>query len=470
LSIPTIGEESSVDDFSLEYPTVKLVIPRLFSVVLLGILVVGCQAARKAKTECPSPCDEGLNVRDMIDKPQQDEIESLLDLKELTAEAKVIREKAVITAKSKRNPDAPPWRERNILCLSGGGSFGAYSAGVLCGWTAKGNRPSFDVVTGISTGALIAPFAFLGSAYDEPMKAFYTTLESKDLFQLKPVRGFFSEALADNSKLADKVDETLSPQVMAELAQEHQKGRRLYIGTTAAETKRFVIWDIGAIACKGRPQDRTLIKKILLASSAIPGFFPPQHIEVNLDGDCFTEKHVDGGVSQAIFLHAPYIPREHRSKNGNHDLAGANLYCIVAGKLYADPEPLKPWAIFLAGQQISAIIYAQTRGDLQRMFNVTMLTGMNFHMTSIPIEYPAPLSSTQFEIPALVGMFNEGYKIVRDDWKWRTSPPNRALGENANERAGTDLTFQLRGEYAPPVPTYSGYLSQQGIPGSPPIK
>jgi len=466
---PTIAAFSP--EFQAMTSVVLRVISTLLVIPLVGWALGGCQSTRKAKSECPSPVSQNLNVRDMIDKEQQDDIEFNLDLKQLSIEDEKTRKKAVMDADEKRNPTAPPWRQKNILCLSGGGSFGAYTAGVICGWTAKGNRPTFDVVTGISIGALISPFAFLGSSYDDQMKTMFTTLETKDLYKIKYIRGLFSEALADNTKFAEKVDEAISPQVFAELAAEHRKGRRLYIGTTAAETKRFVIWDIGGIAVKGRPQDRALIVQILLASSAIPGFFPPQHIAVDLDGECFTERHLDGGVSQGIFMHSPYIPPKLRSINGNHDLAGHNLYCIVAGKLYADPQPIKDRAIALASQEVSAIIYAQTRGDLQRLHNISTQTGMNFHITAIPPEYPAPTSSTAFEIPALVGMFNEGYKIAGKDWEWRKTPPNRDPGENANERAGTSLTFKVRGSYVPPVPVRGrGYLSDSGIPIVPPMK
>ena len=173
-------------------------------------------------------------------------------------------------------------------------------------------------------------------------------------------------------------------------------------------------------------------------------------------------------------MHAPYVKPEHRSINGNHDLAGHDLYCIVAGKLYIDPQPMSSFAVSIAAQQVSAIIYAQTRGDIQRIASVTMLAGMNFYMTSIPIEYPAPKSSTAFEIPALVGMFNEGYKIANKDWEWRTEPPNRKPGENSNERAGTKLTYQQRGPYAPPGPTGRPFTlfptTDQGIPAVPMAK
>lgn len=456
----------------------KSVVLRLAALALgatfLGAALVGCQSARKARNECPSPVSRGLNVRDMVDKPAQDEVDASIDLKGLYAQAEQFRGKALKDAKDNRNPNAPPWREKNILCLSGGGSFGAFSAGVLCGWTAKGDRPEFDVVTGISTGALIAPFAFLGPAYDKKMKTFYTTLESKDLYKKRLIRGLFGEALADNTRLGNKVDEVLTPHLICELAQEHRKGRRLYVGTTAAETKRFVIWDLGAIACRGRERDRQLIKQVLLGSSAIPGFFPPQHITVDLDGMCLTERHVDGGVSQALFMRAPYVAPEHRSNNPNHDFAGTNIYAIVAGKLYADPQPIKPLALALAGQEISAMIYAQTRGDLQRMFTTAMLTGATFNMTAIPVEYPAPTSSTAFEIPAMVGMFNEGYRMTVENRAWRKTPPGVGPGESPNIRTGTGLTYELRG---PSVPTGSTSVpftldpsSDQGIPAVPPFK
>src|ERR1700722_5489123 len=381
---------------------------------LIISVVFGCQAARQSRRECPSPAELGMNTRDMVDKAQQDEYDALMDIKDFPVRADKMRKVAFEIAMKERNPNAPPYREKNVLSLSGGGSFGAFSAGIVCGWTARGDRPNFDVVTGISTGALIAPFAFLGPAYDDQLKRFYTTLTDKDLYKMKPVRGLFREALADNTPLAERMEEVLTQQVMTEIAFEHQKGRRLYIGTTAAESKQFVVWDIGAIASRGRCEDRDLIKQILLGSSEIPGVFPPQHIAVDVDGKCVTERHIDGGVSQALFIFPPYVAPEHRSKNQNTDLAGTNLYLVVAGKLYADLEKIKPMAMNLVGKEISAMIYAQTRGDLQRMYTMSMLTGMNYYMTSIPPEYPAPTSGMAFNVPALTGMFNEGYRIVTE--------------------------------------------------------
>lgn len=415
-----------------------------------------------------------MNSRDMIDKPAQVEFDALAHLDEFGKTGEIVRQKAFEKGMRERNPNAPPFKAKNVLSLSGGGSFGAYSAGVICGWTARGDRPEFDVVTGISTGALVSPFAFLGPAYDEQLKQFYTQLTKKDLYRMKPIRGLAGESLADNSPLANQVDKVLSEQLVAEIAAEHMKGRRLYIGTTAAESKRFVVWDIGAIACKGRPCDRALIKQILLGSSAIPGVFPPQHIQVEVDGVCVTERHVDGGVSQAIFIHPPYISPVHRSAAPNADLAGTNLYLVVAGKLYADLEKVKPAALELVGKEISAMIYAQTRGDLQRIYTTSLLTGMNYFQTAIPAEYPAPTSSMAFNEKDLTGMFNEGYRVVVEGTAWRRTPPGVGMGESHNIRTGTCLTHEIRGPIGrsstsrPPYGVFPS--SDQGIPAVPPVK
>lgn len=435
--------------------------------------LTGCQS-RHARHDCPSPALAGMNTRDMVDPAQQSEFDEHFDVQGFSARAEHMRQAAYEQGMKERNPKAPPYRQKSILALSGGGSFGAFSAGVLCGWTARGDRPEFDVVTGISTGALIAPFAFLGSAYDDQLKRFYTTLESRDLYQMKPIRGLLRESLADNSRLARQMEQVLTPQIVCEIAQEHQKGRRLYIGTTAAESKQFVVWDIGAIACGGRPADRALLLQILLGSSAIPGVFPPQHITVDVDGRCITERHVDGGVSQALFIHPPHVPREYRSANPNADLAGTNVYLVVAGKLYADLEKIKPMAMTLVGKEISAMIYAQTRGDIQRVFTTCMLTGMNFHMTAIPPEFPAPTSSMAFNIPDLTRMFDEGYRISSEGTAWRRNSPGTGPGETFNSRAGKCLTYQIRGPIsrsdkgAPPLLPYPA--ANQGIPAFPILK
>jgi hypothetical protein len=334
---------------------------------------------------------------------------------------------------------------RTVLCLSGGGCYGAYSAGVICGWTDCGDRPAFDVVTGVSTGALIAPFVFLGPQYDGELKKFYTTLTNRDVFRITPLRVVLGESVATNAPLARKVEEALTPDVVAAIAAEHRKGRRLTIGTTELEGKRFVEWNLGAFADRGTPDDVKAMKAILLGSAAIPGFFPPSEIAVTVDGKRFVEKHIDGGTSQALFFHPPYVPNELASDPANTSLANVDVYAVVAGKLYADPTAVKPRIFNIASGSVDTILYAQTRGDLQRLWTLSELSGMNFHMTAIPPDFKAPASATDFDPAAMKKMFDEGVRQMRTGQAWRTSAPGLERGEKPLVRNGTSLNYETRG-------------------------
>lgn len=420
--------------------TTRVCRPVLFGLLMLA-LAPGCQSDRPARRGPISPARAGLSTNDLIDVAAQSEADEVGDAKQLFAVAEKLKKEPTPQQAARR---------RSVLCLSGGGSYGAYSAGVLCGWTASGNRPgcggrpNFAVVTGISTGALIAPLAFLGPQYDDQVRQFYTTVEKRDIYRLRPVRGLFSTALADNAPLAELVDGVLTPEVIQQVAQEHRAGRRLYIGTTELESKRFVFWDIGEIANRGCPGDRELIKKILLGSSAIPGFFPPAEIPVTVDGKTFVEKHGDGGTSASIFFRPPYVPPGQRTPEAL-DLAGIDLYMIVAGKLYADAAPVKNRSLSLATGSVSSVIYAQTRGDLQRIYLISLLSGMNYHLAAIPPDFPAPSSSTAFERKPMTEMFNEGYRLASSGQAWRHTPPGVEPGESPLKRNGTDLTYIRRG-------------------------
>ncbi|MBA4190079.1 MAG: patatin [Planctomycetaceae bacterium] len=332
----------------------------------------------------------------------------------------------------------PP--KRSILAVSGGGSYGAFSAGVLCAWSETGTRPNFDVVTGISTGALIAPLAFLGPAYDCQLKQFYTTVTNDDIYKKrKPLRALFAESFADNAPLRSQIEKTVTPEVMTAVAQEHMKGRRLYVGTTDLEGRRSVVWDLGAIAIRGTPSDRDLVIDILLASAAIPGFFPSVPITVTAGGQATTERHVDGGVSASLFMVPPYITDEEKAKLPKNWLYDSDLYMLMAGKLYSDPEPVANESLKVAGSAITTVLYAQARGDLQRMFTVTLMTGMNYHLASIPQDFDAPTSCTEFNPFTMTKMFNEGVRQVREGVVWRKTPPGLEAGELSVFRGGTKL-------------------------------
>jgi len=397
----------------------------------LALATMGC-ACRAHRDQAPTPAAAGLNTNNLIDPSAQ----IPADLATNAPNIRVFTERDGVDPR----PCAISSR-RAVLCLSAGGTYGAYTAGVLCGWTCRGDRPRFDVVTGISTGALIAPFAFLGPRYDGQIKDFFTRTVDRDVYRIRPFRLIVSESLADNSPLAEKVDRMLTFELVREIAAEHCKGRRLYIGTTEAEGRRFVIWDIGEIACRGTEQDRQLIKQVLLGSSAIPGFFPAARIPVMVNGRPFIEKHVDGAVSQSLFFRPPFVPPDHPEAKSLDD---TDVYAIVAGKLYADPSVTKPRAIKIATNDVSTIIYSQARGDLQRLWSHCARNGMSFHMAAIRPEFPAPKSSMEFDPKAMLAMFNDGAQQVMNGTIWRTTPPGAEPDETPLVRSGTDLIYLPR--------------------------
>ncbi len=396
------------------------------------LLLAGCAGrAMPSLADRPTPLAAGYNPVELVDPQAVAAEREALDARALYAAAELVRT-------SVRPVGHRPPARKSVLCLSGGGAYGAYTAGILCGWSERGDRPTFDVVTGISTGALAAPLAFLGADYDADLRTFYTTLKNEDLYRVRrSVRAVFADSLADTGPLAKKVDEVITTGVLARLAAEHARGRRLYIGTTELESRRQVVWDVGAIAARGRPDDLDLVRKVLLASAAIPGFFPPVNIPVTVDGKHLMERHVDGGVSASLFYRAPHLTDAERADPAA--LSDSDLYMVVAGKLYADPNRVKPWSLSIAGEAVAAVIYSQSRGDLMRLYTACVLTGMRYHLAAIPPEFVAPTSSTDFNPADMKRMFDLGATTAKDATAWRATPPGLGAGEGSFPRQGTDL-------------------------------
>ena len=189
-------------------------------------------------------------------------------------------------------------RKMNVLALSGGGANGAYGAGLIYGWSESGQRPVFDVVTGISTGALAAPFAFLGPEWDEELKEAYTSKQTENLINFRSFSAIFNPSLFSSKHLEDLVDSYASFELLRAIAAEHAKGRRLLVVTTNLDTQQSVIWDMGVIASRGDEDARQLFKQILVASASIPGVFPPVLLPgMTETGQAIAEMHVDGGVN-----------------------------------------------------------------------------------------------------------------------------------------------------------------------------
>lgn len=322
---------------------------------------------------------------------------------------------------------------RNVLVLSGGGNYGAYSAGVLAGWTAAGNRPTFDVVTGVSAGALLAPLAFLGPKYDQFMTDSYTTARTEDIYRRRPCLAvLWSDSLADSEPLKRRIDAQVTDGFLAEIAKAHEEGRRLYVGTTNLDSGRLVIWDLGAIAAGSNPEKRELFRRILLASCSIPGLLPPVPIDIEVDGRKYTELHADGGVSASMFLH-PCMVLEPPGPTGT------NVFVLVAGKLAPEANAVQRRILSVSSSALYGLTSAQTQSDLLKVFLLTRLTGGNFAVASVPQELQVNRDSTRFEPEEMRRLFDAGVEHAASATAWRPTPPAVRPEEWTWPRTGTQF-------------------------------
>jgi len=309
-----------------------------------------------------------------------------------------------------------------ILALSGGGEGGAFGAGILNGWTATGTRPEFTVVTGISTGALIAPFSFLGSDYDWVLDDLYTETAADQLVRKNNIFSIFSlNALYNTAPLEKLIAEYINAETLQKISQEHLKGRRLYIGTTNLDTLRTVIWDMGAIASSKHAYAPELFRKIMLASASIPGIYPPVYINVESDGKKYDEMHVDGGTSSQVFVYPPEFRLKELSKKHGHDRE-RNLYVIFNSRPLPRGQAIEPGIKIIARRSISSLINTQGQGDIYRIYLTSQRDKVNFNMAFIPSDFEKK-SKEEFDTDYMQELFDYGYKQMINGYSWKQILP-----------------------------------------------
>jgi hypothetical protein len=308
------------------------------------------------------------------------------------------------------------------LALSGGGSDGAFGAGLLAGWTASGKRPEFDIVTGVSTGALTAPFAFLGPKYDEALKIVFTQSDTKDIAIMRPVRGLLGgDSLASNSPLAKVVAHYVDEAFLEEVAAEHRKGRRLLIGTTNLDAERPVIWDMGAIAASGRPEALDLFRTVLLSSAAIPAVFPPGFIKVSADGSTYEEMHVDGGATREVFLvPTQFMASKVDARLGIHPIR--RTYIIRNGHVAPEYKAVKARTLSIAGRAVSSMIKSQGVGDLYELYLFAKRNGIDYNLAYIPGDF-LDTSTQSFDPVYMTKLYDLGYEMAANGYPWKKTPP-----------------------------------------------
>jgi hypothetical protein len=315
-----------------------------------------------------------------------------------------------------------PLPPANFLAISGGSDDGAFGAGLLVGWSEAGTRPEFKLVTGVSTGSLIAPFAFLGPDRDPQLRTVFTGVGPDDIFEQRSILTvLFQDSFADTAPLFRLISHYVDDGMLAAIAREYAKGRLLLIGTTNLDDGRPVIWNIGAIAASGKPGAIELFRKILLASAAIPGLFPPVLIETEVGGKHFQEMHVDGGAVAQMFLYPPSIGLR-------VDLRQAALarerHAFLIRNSRLDPE----WAsvearlLPIVGKAVSTMIHYSGYNDALRIYATSKRDGVDYNLAYIGPDFTVE-HKTQFDQAYMRALFDYGYQRARAGYRWSKAPP-----------------------------------------------
>ena len=314
-----------------------------------------------------------------------------------------------------------PIPPESLLAISGGGDNGAFGAGVLVGWSESGTRPSFKIVTGISTGALIAPLAFVGREYDPLLAEMYTTIDQTDIFERRPlVAGLLSDALGDSTPLQHLLAKYVDANLVTRIAEESRSGRALVIITTNLDAGVPVIWNIGAIAESGRSEAIGLIRKILLASASVPGFFPPVMFDVVVDGVAHQEMHVDGGASMQTFLY-PAALQVRKIPNGG-GTTPRTAYVIRNGRLTPGWDQVARSTPAIATRAVATLTTSSGVGDLYRIYALAKRDGVRLQLAYIGEDFEQP-HAAEFDRQYMVKLFEYGRAKARSGYPWRGAPP-----------------------------------------------
>ena len=310
----------------------------------------------------------------------------------------------------------------HMLAISGGGDDGAFAAGLLVGWSAHGDRPKFDLVTGISAGALTAPFAYLGKDYDRQLAGLFVNHGDEDIYQATVLEGLFGGiSVADSAPLARLIATYIDWRMLHRIGEERAKGRVLLVGTTNLDAQRPVYWDMGKIALSKHPEALKLFRQVLLASASLPGVFPPVHIRVSAGGQSYEEMHVDGGPThQVIFTPAAFDFRDLDKVIGRK--VDRHLWVIRNGKIAPEYDPVGDSALAIAERSLETLTKSQGIGDLLRMHAQARAEGVDFNLAHIPADFSAPRAAP-FDQTYMRALYERGLLLGRAGYPWENAPP-----------------------------------------------
>ena len=315
----------------------------------------------------------------------------------------------------------PSAKRLNLLAISGGAEDGAFGAGLLAGWGGSGNRPVFDLVTGVSSGALIAPFVFIGPERDGQLREIFTSYGRKDIYAYDVQNLVEGSALVDDAPLSNLIARYVDRDFLRAIAQESAKGRVLLIGTTDLDAQRPVLWDMGRIAETDSLAALELFRKVLLASATLPGVFAPVRITVRASGKNYDELHVDGGVTRQVFI-APSIMRLVSDHASRRTVNGGHLYVVRNGRIDPRWEPVSDDVLSVTQRSLSTLIKNQGIGDLYRIYSIAKLDGIDFNLASIPTDFDVK-TDAPFDLRYMRALFDRGYEMGSRGFPWIKTPP-----------------------------------------------
>jgi len=338
----------------------------------------------------------------------------------------LVAEATMMARREEAGAGPGPLPPAHFLALSGGGDNGAFGAGLMVGWTASGTRPRFNIVTGISAGALIAPFAFLGPDYDPQLREVFTGLSARDVVVLPPILSgafalVFGEALADISPLTRLIYRHANEAMLSAIAAEYARGRLLLIGTTNLDLQQPVIWNIGAIAASGHPYALELFRSILLASASIPGAFPPVLVNVEYAGRQYQEMHVDGGAATQVFLYPSSINLAAAARERGI-VRDRTVHVVRNGRVAVEAGTTTRGVLSITRRSASTLLHFSGISDINAIFLTAQRDGLDFRLAYIGADFQAERREP-FDPAYMRALFDYGYAqgLRGDSWRDRPS-------------------------------------------------
>lgn len=322
----------------------------------------------------------------------------------------------------------------SLLALSGGGAGSAFGAGALVGMTRAGTRPRFDLVTGISAGALLAPFAFLGSEWDAELTEAFGGGAATGLLRSRGLASLFRPGVYRGEPLVRLVDRFVTERLVRAVAAEAASGRVLLVATTNLDSAETVVWDMGAIAARGGEEGRRLFRDVLVASSSIPGVFPPVLLRVGSNGEQFDEMHVDGGTTTPFFI----TPEAGLFQIQPHDLLRrARVYVVINGQLGVTPATTSASPIPVVSRSFSTALIHSSRKSLELVAALSQRLDLGLRLSAIPSRYPYN-GALDFSPEAMRGLFEYGKRCAESGRLWMTTDEAIASGHRVASAAATE--------------------------------